>query len=237
MLNLPKRLYINRKSFLYLFKIIYFNFHYLPFKQAIHLPIVLYKPHFGKLKGSIEIKSNNIYFGMIRLGVDSVEIYPQDGIYINISKGKVIFNDGIKIGNHSFISVFGGNLVFGENFEASAGLKIQCSKNILFDNYVSIGYDCMIADTSHHKIKLIEKNEIIPTTGDIIIGSHVWISSQTTIYKNTIIPNNIIVASHSLLNKDYSNVSDYSLIAGIPAKLKKEGVMRMDFYNYKCLSD
>ena len=34
---------------------IYFNFHYLPLKQAIHLPIWLYKPHLVKCCGSVEI--------------------------------------------------------------------------------------------------------------------------------------------------------------------------------------
>lgn len=34
---------------------IYFNFHYLPFKYAIKLPVILYKPHFRKLKGSIDL--------------------------------------------------------------------------------------------------------------------------------------------------------------------------------------
>lgn len=30
---------------------IYFNFHYLPFRQAIKLPIILYKPHLKLMKG------------------------------------------------------------------------------------------------------------------------------------------------------------------------------------------
>lgn len=34
---------------------IYFNFHYLPFKQAIKLPIFLYKPHLKLMKGTVTI--------------------------------------------------------------------------------------------------------------------------------------------------------------------------------------
>ena len=34
---------------------IYFNFHYLPFRQACRMPILFYKPHFGILKGKIQI--------------------------------------------------------------------------------------------------------------------------------------------------------------------------------------
>lgn len=36
-------------------KTLYFNFHYLPFKQAIHLPILLYKPNLVKCSGKISI--------------------------------------------------------------------------------------------------------------------------------------------------------------------------------------
>lgn len=34
---------------------IYFNFHYLPFRQAVKLPILLYKPKLLKLKGIVKI--------------------------------------------------------------------------------------------------------------------------------------------------------------------------------------
>lgn len=34
---------------------IYFNFHYLPFRQAMRLPILLYKPKLLKMKGNVKI--------------------------------------------------------------------------------------------------------------------------------------------------------------------------------------
>ena len=42
----------------YIVKNVYFNFHYLPFRQAIKLPIWLYKPSFGVLNGLLSIDSN-----------------------------------------------------------------------------------------------------------------------------------------------------------------------------------
>ena len=68
----------------YLPQTIYFNFHYLPFSQAIHMPILLYKPKFVKLKGSIIIESEKIHTGMIKLGVNNVSIYPNNGISIEL---------------------------------------------------------------------------------------------------------------------------------------------------------
>lgn len=37
-------------------KTIYFNFKYLPIRQALHLPIILYRPNLINLKGRIEIQ-------------------------------------------------------------------------------------------------------------------------------------------------------------------------------------
>lgn len=46
---------------------IYFNFHYLPFSQALKLPILLYKPKLRTLKGSIEIVGGEVRYDKIRL--------------------------------------------------------------------------------------------------------------------------------------------------------------------------
>lgn len=50
-------------------KTIYLNFKLLPWNIAVKLPIYLYGPvNLYWLKGKIEIKSNKIYRGMIKLG-------------------------------------------------------------------------------------------------------------------------------------------------------------------------
>ena len=44
------------KAVPYIFQTVYFNFHHLPFKQAIFLPIILYKPQLVSTKGKIIIE-------------------------------------------------------------------------------------------------------------------------------------------------------------------------------------
>ena len=51
---------------------VYFNFHYLPLRQAVKLPIMLYKPRFLELKGTVRIEGDNIRTGMIQLGFPTV---------------------------------------------------------------------------------------------------------------------------------------------------------------------
>lgn len=45
----------------------WFNFSNLPFKQAVKMPILLYKPMRLKCKGIIKIEAENISTGMIKL--------------------------------------------------------------------------------------------------------------------------------------------------------------------------
>ena len=73
------------KKTLYLMKFLlptlFFNFYYLPFKQAIHLPIWIRKPHFHKLGGKVEIQCSHLRMGMIRLGMFGGHMYPNNGIH------------------------------------------------------------------------------------------------------------------------------------------------------------
>lgn len=69
---------------------IYFNFHYLPIRQAIKLPIILYKPKLLKCKGTIQIMGT-IHTGMIQLGKRRVSIYPNTGITYENHGGNIIF--------------------------------------------------------------------------------------------------------------------------------------------------
>lgn len=70
---------------------IWFNFHYLPFQQAIHLPIYLHRPQFYNiahrrssvftLKGYVRIESNEMRRGMIRLGFIKGTFHP-DSVFM-----------------------------------------------------------------------------------------------------------------------------------------------------------
>lgn len=53
--SLINKIWSNRHVLRSLPQTLYFNFHYLPFRQAIHLPILLYKPRLVDMKGSVKI--------------------------------------------------------------------------------------------------------------------------------------------------------------------------------------
>lgn len=222
MTNLYKSIKENIWVFRSLAKTVYFNFHYLPFKQAIKLPVWLYKPKLKKTGGSIKIHSGKISTGMIRLGYDRVSVYPNSGISLEIN-GNVVFNGSCCIGNDSFIAVDKGELSFGDFFNATAATKIICRHSIHFGNEVLIGWNNMVCDSDFHHIHDAESGESINADAPIKVGNHVWIANGCSIMKGSDIPDDVVVAAKSLVNKKL-DIPSFSIVAGIPAKLKKTGV-------------
>lgn len=229
-----RKIWENRSMFRSLLYSLYFNFHYLPFKQACRLPILLYKPKLLKLKGQIIIGSSNIHFGMVRLGFNLVSLYPNTGIVWENYGGLVCFENECAIGNASAISIgANANVYFGNSFLASTSLKLTSYDRIHFGNNVLIGWDNVFMDTDFHKLSIVGggyKKSHAP----IIIGNDNWFGLRCVIFKGTQTPDYCIVGGNSVLNKKYD--ISYSIIAGSPAELKGKGVYRNindDMINYK----
>ena len=62
----------------------------------------------------------------------------------------------------------------------------------------------------------------------IRIGNGCWICNSSTISGGSILPDFTIVASNSLVNKDYSILPADSMIGGIPAKLIRTGLRKIE---------
>lgn len=223
-------------------KIIWFNFHYLPFSQAIRLPILLYKPQFKHCKGNIKI-SGAARFGQIRLGFPAMSSYPDTGIIWNNMGGSMhIAKDAtINIGNASSVYIHTlGRIVFRGNFRATSAAKIICCHCIKFGKNVLIGWDNLMTDCDFHSLTLVNhgggKNAFAP----ISIGDNVWIGLQTLTLKGACLPSNVVVAARTLLNKDYTKYGEYALLGGSPARKLKDGIYwnpESDYVEYIPITD
>ncbi len=92
----------------------------------------------------------------------------------------------------------------------------------MIGNHVIISWECQIFDTNFHYME-DKFGDIYRKDGEIFIGNNVWIANRVTIAKGAKIPNDSIIASNSLVNKDLSDTVS-GLYAGCPAKLVKENV-------------
>lgn len=202
-------------------KTLYINCKMLPFYQAIKLPIYVYgKIVFRDLSGQILIRGN-VRSGMIKIGKNSNYVETTIPRSIWTVRGQIIFNGSINFLQGSYVLVsknasleFGcGSIFCGSNF------KVMCFDNIKIGNNVWITWDVQIMDTSFHYISVAGE---IPRklTNSVKIGDFVWIGNRTTISRGALIPDWTIVASNSLVNKDFHDIGKYCMLAGQPAKVK-----------------
>lgn len=73
-MNIFVKLWNNRHMLRYIHKTVYFNFRSLPFRQAIKLPIWLYRPNILSCKGKIEL-GGGVKLSLVWLCWDSM-LYP-----------------------------------------------------------------------------------------------------------------------------------------------------------------
>ena len=226
-----KRFIFWLKKLRYIIHIIYFNFHYLPIKQASKLPIFLYNPHLLCCKGRILLKPENgiIKTGMIRLGYRNVSIYPNNGIIWENKGGVVVFKGECNIGNASAIAIGkNGILILGKGVSSTAALKIACQHSITIGNQTLFGWEVTIMDSDFHKVTYTNGETSPRGYAPIIIGNECWIGYKSQIMKGTVLAERIIVSSNSLCNKKYTKPC--ILLAGQPATIKRTGIYR-DFQN------
>lgn len=118
------------------YKIIYFNFRYLPYKQAIKFPFFISKKvYFKDLRGKIKLEGP-ISTGMIKIGFGDVGIFDDKrSRSIWEVSGNIIFRGSAQIGHGSKISVAeNGTLILGNNFTITAESSIVAHLNIEFGN-------------------------------------------------------------------------------------------------------
>jgi len=204
---------------------LYFNFHYLPFKQAIKLPILLFKAKLLKCLGEVIIESDVLKTGMIRLGDYGVSLYPNKGIVWENHGGKVIFRGRCDIGNSSAISIGPtGYCVFGSNFKATTSFKLTSYCHVEFGEKVLIAWDVIVMDSSFHRLKDRSGNFTSKGYAPIVIGNNNWITTRCMILSGTKTPDYCSIGAGSILNKDYTHFPTHVLIAGNPVDVKAKNV-------------
>lgn len=204
-------------------KTLYFNFKYLPFKDALKLPIFISSNvYLLETKGEI-ILNCPIKTGTIQIGFGKIGIFDRKrSRSIWQVSGKVIFNGIANIGHGSKISINNDAVLeLGNNFTITAETEIVAQKHIKIGNDVLMSWNCLVMDTDFHKI--YNKNNIcINSPQPIIIGDKVWIGCRTVILKGSNIADNSIIGANSLVNKDISSQS--GIFGGNPIKFIKEDV-------------
>lgn len=207
-----------RHYFWYIPQIIYINFHYLPFKQAIKLPIWVKFRNSVKRKyhtGSIKIVTDVISFGMIELGVMQYD-EEREGMFFS-NKGEIEFLGKAHFSNGNVLKVYDmGKLILGDNVGISTS-KIMCTKKITIGKETFLGVGTTVMDSDFHPIIDIEGQCYVNTSIPIKIGDYNWLGGHSLVLKGTKTPNHCIVSTRSVLNKIY-RIPECSIIGNAQGK-------------------
>jgi len=205
---------------------IIFNFHYLPFKQAIKLPVLIRKPNFRKMGGKVIIESNTVYRGMIHLGFNRVNIFPDNGISW-LNEGTIIFRGKTDIGSDSYLVVRKtGHVDFGDDFKVQAGLKLISCIGIEFGQGTRLGWQVIVMDTNFHPLYDMEKERFKKAYGKIKIGEYNWFSTQCMIMHSVETPERCIFGARSIVTRG-GQFESYCVHGGSPLHVLSRNIKRI----------
>lgn len=206
-----------------LFKTILINFKCLPFRQAIHLPIWIYGNTYINSLGSIRIDTDEeIRAGMIRIG--SGNFFKGFPTYWS-NAGTVTFKGYAMIEGGTQIQSC-GNITFDKDARLCECVKVLIVDELYIGQSTQIAFESVIMDTDFHYLINIHDGVVKQSIKPIHIGSFNWSGNRTVFRKGTVTPDHTVIATNSILSKDYTDEGENILLAGQPAKCVKKGIRR-----------
>lgn len=202
---------------------IIFNFYYLPFKQAVKLPILFQSiPTFIHLGGKVRIaRGTPIKTGLIRLGVRFEPISSQTSFRWQ-NRGEVIFSGKCMLADHFYFCVFEGGVVkLGEDVRFNCHCSIMSKLSITIGNHSYFGWNTQLIDTDFHHVYDTIAKKVFPKNLPIVVGDNVWVANNCQIVKGARLPNRTLVMANSYVKSKFKK--EYSLIGGNPAVFIDEG--------------
>ena len=185
-----------------LWKTVYFNFHYFPFKTAIKMPVLIYwRSELFRMRGKIIIDTP-VTTGMVKFGahdLGTIDLLFSRTMWEVL--GTIIIKGEVRIGRGSKISVGkDGVLTLGSNFTISGNSEIICHKQMTFGKDCLLSWDILIMDSDSHYV-IDEKGEVLNPPKPVTIGDHVWIGCRTTILKGVSVASDNIISANSTITK------------------------------------
>lgn len=198
-----------------------------PYNTAKKLPVFFYgKVKFSNLSGNVSIEGP-IKKAMIGFGQKFEFPSTSKGTAELSLKGNLCFKSNAHIGlDYAILIDKDGYCEFGFMGCLGSNVKLICTQKIIIGKWCGIGYDSKIIDTNSHPMKNTLTGKVYPISSSIELGNYNAFSNSVSIMPGTKTPNNCVIASHTICNKDYTDLGENILIGGIPAKLIKNNFAR-----------
>lgn len=220
------------KKRLNLFWTLYLNMRLLPFKQALYFPILCYGSiRVRSAEGKMLLPPQLVRKGILKIGIDPTGYRTCGTTTITLlSNSTIIINGAVKVYQGASILIGrNASLKIDDGVTVGDRAEIICMEKIELGRHSDLTWECQMTDFASHPVLDRISGELHPMTKPVFVGEYCWIGNRTTIMPGTRIPNRTIVASNSLLNKDYiqKGIKPYTLIGGIPAVMIRENIERI----------
>lgn len=214
------------KSHFNLPKTLYFNFKVFDFKTAVKLPVLL----FGNIQfeglhaGCVELRQAKL--GVVKIGGGwHTETFGYSNRYKSFLriKGKLVLGSKIRIQQGVVLSINSkATVTIGDNVILNERVTIHSKVGITINDNCRISWNTQIFDSSFHY--MVKQGKLAYRNAPVFLGRNVWVTNSVTIMKGVYLPDYTVVASNSLVNKDFRTLGEYCLIGGVPAKFITNGV-------------
>lgn len=212
------------------FATLWLNFRSFPIKQALKFPVWCYgRPRFYGLSGEMQIEGK-VFSGMIRFNQVKPGAPSNMSVQSEIrNHGLIIFRGQGLIGTGNKIVVaYNAVLDIGGNFKITDMCNIGCFREIRIGEQSRIVHRCQVFDSNYHYVANFVHRIVPNCIRPVHIGKGCWVCNSSTITGGAILPNYTIVGSNSLVNKDFSNIPESSMIGGVPAKFLATGFRKVE---------
>lgn len=206
---------------------IFFNFYFLPFKQACKFPIFCYsRIKMLRWGGQVRIESEIVKMGMIHLGKVKSPLYEKKCVRWNVNgmvvfHGKVTFSD-----NTSFNCEKNAVIEIGKDSTFNFDTHFICANKIQLGDKTRCSWSVTFIDNDFHPLIDLATGKTLKQSFPIKSGYGVWIGHNCIVSKGARIGDNITVSSGSVVKGIYKR--QYSVIGGNIAKVIAEGFKRDD---------
>lgn len=151
------------------------------------------------------------------------------------TRNLVVIGEGVRLGDHAWISMRGGRLSIGAGTDVRRGVTINCTGTLLvgtevvlatgthlhcanrveIGDWTIIGEYSTIADSRHLRTGHDRPIHHATEVGEVTIGKNTWMGAKVTVAADVHIGERSIVAAGSVVTRD---VQPGMLVAGAPAR-------------------
>lgn len=227
--NKVKFLYNLWKQHFNLAKTLYLNFKVFKLADAIKLPIFLYGDITleGLHRGCIQLERNNTRSVVIGGGwhTDLLGNVKLHRTFLRIP-GLLGLGADVRICQGCIISVNkDAELHIGNDVRININTKIHAKEKIHIGDHCRIGWESQIFDTNFHYT--INNGKITKRTAPVVIEHNSWLANRVSVMKGTYLSAYSVVASNSVVSKNFREYGEKCLYGGAPAKYILKGVERL----------